>query len=85
MPTVSGLPWCDVTASYNAQYDVSVEVSVASNQPNQNVMAITSDGESEDYSTDASGYADFYVYAYADEGNLTITVRVGGASCFATA
>jgi len=51
---------------------------VYSNQPNQSVTATASNGESQSYYTDSSGYAD--VYLYADPGD-SITVTVGAASC----
>jgi hypothetical protein len=73
--------WCTASAVYNAQYN-DYDIYVHSNQPNQSVTASASNGESQSYYTNSSGYAD--VYLYADPGN-TVTVTVGPASCSTTA
>lgn len=72
---------CTATAAYNSQYQ-DYDVYVHSNQPNQSVTATASNGESQSYYTDSSGYAD--VYLYADAGD-SITVTVGAANCSTTA
>jgi hypothetical protein len=73
--------WCTANAEYNTQYS-DYDVYVHSNQPGETVTATASDGESQSYETDSSGYAD--VYLCADPGN-SITVQVGQASCSTTA
>jgi hypothetical protein len=72
---------CTATAVYNSQYQ-DYDVYVYSNQPNRFVTATASNGESQSYDTDSSGYAD--VYLYADPGD-SITVTVGAATCSTTA
>lgn len=78
---VTAAAHCTATAAYNEQYN-DYDVYVYSNQPNQDVTATASNGESMTYYTNASGYAD--VYLYADAGD-TINVTVGAASCSTTA
>jgi hypothetical protein len=73
--------WCTATAAYNSPHG-DYDVYVHSNQPNQSVTATASNGKSQKYYTDSSGYAD--VYLHADPGNA-ITVTVGAASCSTTA
>jgi hypothetical protein len=62
---------------YN-DYDVYVH----SDEADSSVTATASNGESQSYYTDDTGFAD--VYLYADPGD-TINVMVGGASCSTTA
>ena len=73
--------WCTASASYNAQYN-DYDIYVHSNQPYRTATATASNGKSFSYETDASGYAD--IYLFADAGN-TVTVTVGAASCSTTA
>jgi hypothetical protein len=82
-PTMLASPWCTAVASYNAQYD-AYAVSVSSNQLNQIGTATASDGQSQTYSTDASGHA--YVNVHGDDngGHIAIMLRVGAATCLAT-
>jgi hypothetical protein len=76
-------PWCTAIASYNAQYD-AYAVSVSSNQLNQIGTATASDGQSQTYSTDASGHAYVEVHGYGNSGHIAISLRVGAATCLAT-
>ncbi|HEY6275333.1 MAG TPA: hypothetical protein VIX86_03295 [Streptosporangiaceae bacterium] len=72
--------WCTVTAAYNAEYG-DYDIYVHSNQPDQTATATASNGASQSYHTDGSGYAD--IYLYADPGD-TVNVNVGAASCSTT-
>ena len=73
--------WCTATASvYNAAYDEN-NVYVHSNQPYTTATA-SADGYSHSYETNGSGYA--LVYLNGPPPGVTITVRVGGASCTAS-
>jgi hypothetical protein len=76
-----GGAWCSASASYNSEYQ-DYDVYVHSDQPDQTVTATASNGESQSYHTNGSGYAD--VYLYADPGN-SIVVTVGAARCTTTA
>jgi hypothetical protein len=57
---------------------------VHSNQPNQTVTVRAPDGRSASWHTDSSGYADVYFYDSRWAAGEQVTVRVGGASCYAT-
>jgi hypothetical protein len=72
---------CTASASYNATYQ-DYDIYVHSNQPDKSVTATASNGASQTYHTDSTGYAD--VYLYADSGD-TVRVTVGAASCSTTA
>ena len=72
-----GRAWCSASASYNAEYR-DYDVYVHSNQPDRTVTATASNGASQSYRTDSSGYADVYLYA---AGGDTVKVTVGAASC----
>jgi hypothetical protein len=80
-PPPSSTAWCTASADYNSTYQ-DYDVYVNSNQPNHSVTASASNGESQSYYTNSSGYAD--VYLYADPGD-SITVQVGAATCSTTA
>ncbi len=71
---------CRATASvYNARYDEN-NVYVHSNQPDQTATA-RADGYSHSYRTNGSGYA--LIYLNGPPPGVTITVKVGGATCTA--
>jgi len=76
-----GGAWCTASASYNSRYR-DYDVYVRSNQPDRTVTATASNGESQSYHTNSSGYAD--VYLYADPGD-SVVVTVGAARCTTTA
>jgi len=73
--------WCTASASYSATYH-DYDIYVHSNQPDQTVTATASNGASQTWHTDSTGYAD--VYLYADSGDA-VRVTVGAASCSTTA
>jgi len=58
------------------------DVYVHSNQPGRTVTAAAGNGACHGYRTDSSGYADVYLSAAAGD---MVKVRVGSASCSATA
>ena len=68
------------SASYNSSYH-DYDIYVHSNQPDQTVTATASNGASQTWHTDSTGYAD--VYLYADSGD-TVRVTVGAATCSTT-
>jgi len=68
---------CTATASYNSAYN-DYDIYVYSNEPNQPATATASNGATQTYYTDGTGYAD--IYLYADPGD-TVTVTVGAATC----
>lgn len=74
-------PECSASASYNSKYH-DYDIYVYSNQPNKPVAATASNGATQTYHTDSTGYAD--VYLYADSGD-TVRVTAGAASCSTTA
>jgi hypothetical protein len=80
--TMLAPPWCTAIASYNEQYD-AYSVSVSSNQFNQ-IGTATSNGQTQSYSTDASGHAYINIDGSANIGQIAIILRVGAATCFAT-
>jgi len=70
--------WCTATASvYDSAYDEN-NVYVHSDQPYETATA-SADGYSHSYETDGSGYA--LIYLNGPPPGVTITVRVGGATC----
>ena len=70
--------WCKASASvYNASYDEN-NVYVHSNQPHKKATA-RADGYSHSYQTNGSGYA--LIYLNGPPPGVTITVKVGGATC----
>jgi hypothetical protein len=71
---------CTITASYSSRYH-DYDVYVHSNQPNQTVLVTDAAGHTAHWRTDASGYADVYLRAPADEAGQTVTANVNGASC----
>lgn len=73
--------WCTASAEYNSEYN-DYDVYVHSDEPNQDATATASNGETQSYYTDGTGYAD--IYLYADPGD-NITVQVAGATCDTTA
>lgn len=71
---------CRATATvYNARYDEN-NVYVHSNQPDKTATA-RADGYSHSYRTNGSGYA--LIYLNGPPPGVTITVKVGGATCTA--
>jgi hypothetical protein len=72
--------WCTASASYDATYG-DYDIYVHSNQPDKTVTATASNGASQSWHTDSTGYAD--VYLYADPGD-TVRVAVGAATCSTT-
>ena len=74
-------PECTASASYNSKYH-DYDIYVYSNQPNKPVTVTASNGATQTYHTDSTGYAD--VYLYADSGDR-VQVTAGGASCSTTA
>ncbi len=72
-------PWCTASASWNSQYG-DYDVYVHSNQPDgTKATATASNGATDYWWTDSSGYADIYLYG-AGSGD-TVKVTVGAASC----
>lgn len=72
-------PWCTATASYVPSYS-DYDVYVHSNQPDgTKATATASNGASDYWWTDSTGYADIYLYG-AGSGD-TVKVTVGSASC----
>jgi hypothetical protein len=74
---------CTVTASYNHRYD-DYDVYVRSNQPEHTVTVTDTDGHSESWHTDGTGYADVYFHAGGLASGRRITARVGTATCSTT-
>ena len=72
--------WCTASAAWNSHYQ-DYDIYVHSNQPDQSVTATASNGASQSYQTDATGYAD--VYLYANSGD-SVWVSAGAASCSTT-
>lgn len=72
--------WCRASAAYNAQYN-DYDIYVYSNQPNRSVTATASNGATRTWHTDATGYADIYLYANPGD---TVKVTVGAALCSTT-
>jgi len=73
--------WCTASATvYNANYDEN-NVYVHSNQPDTTATA-SADGYSHSWQTDGSGYA--LVYLNGPPPGVSITVRVGRATCTAS-
>ncbi len=73
--------WCKASAAYNATYG-DYDIYVHSNQPDRTVTATASNGASQTWHTDATGYADVYLYAASGD---TVKVKAGAASCSTTA
>jgi len=73
--------WCTASASYSATYQ-DYDIYVHSNQPDKSVTATASNGASQTWHTDSTGYADVYLYAGSGD---TVRVTVGAASCSTTA
>lgn len=71
---------CTVSASYSSRYH-DYDVYVHSNQPDQTVVVTDAAGDSAHWHTDASGYADVYLRAPADEAGQAVIAHVGGGSC----
>ena len=72
--------WCTASASYSSEYG-DYDVYVHSNQPdNTKATATASNGASDYWWTDSSGYADIYLYG-AGSGE-TVKVTVGSATCY---
>jgi hypothetical protein len=69
--------WCTASASYNATYR-DYDIYVHSNQPDRTVTASASNGATQSYHTDSTGYADVYLYPSAGD---TVKVTVGAATC----
>jgi hypothetical protein len=81
--TPSSTASCQVTAApSNDGYSGDYEVYVHSNQPDQEATASDA-GDSWSHETDSTGYVDIRLF-HTTPGE-TITVIVGGASCFTTA
>ena len=66
---------------HNATYQ-DYDIYVHSNQPDKTVTATASNGATQTWHTDSTGYAD--VYLYADPGDA-VRVTVGAATCSTTA
>lgn len=76
----SSKPWCTVSASWSSEYG-DYDVYVHSNQPEgTKATATASNGASDYWWTDSSGYADIYLYG-AGSGE-TVRVTVGSATCY---
>jgi hypothetical protein len=74
-----GKAWCMASASWSAAYS-DYDVYVHSNQPRDTkATATASNGASDYYWTDSTGYADIYLYG-AGSGD-TVKVTMGSASC----
>ena len=74
-----GKAWCTASASWSAAYS-DYDVYVHSNQPRDTkATATASNGASDYYWTDSTGYADIYLYG-AGSGD-TVKVTMGSASC----
>ena len=74
---------CTLTASYSSSYH-DYNVYVHSNQPDQTVKVSDSEGHSDSWHTDGSGYADVYFKSGGYTPGRRITARVGQASCSTT-
>jgi len=70
-------PWCTASTSYNSKYH-DYDIFVNSNQPDQSVTATASNGATQTYHTDSTGYADVYLYAGSGD---SVQVKAGAASC----
>jgi len=66
---------CTPVGDFHSAYN-DYDIYVYSNEPNQ--PATASNGATQTYYTDGTGYAD--IYLYADPGD-TVTVTVGAATC----
>jgi hypothetical protein len=71
---------CTLSASYSSRYH-DYDVYVHSNQPDQTVVVTEAAGHSARWHTNASGYADVFLRAPADDAGQTVIGHVGGASC----
>jgi hypothetical protein len=71
---------CTLSASYSSRYH-DYDVYVHSNQPDQTVIVTDQAGHMARWHTDASGYADVFLRAPANEAGGTVTAHVGGSSC----
>jgi hypothetical protein len=82
-PPTSSAASCTANAQWNTRYD-DYDVYVHSNQPDQAVTVTAPDGKSASWHTDSSGYADVYFHDGRSAAGERATVRVGGATCYAT-
>jgi hypothetical protein len=71
---------CTVSAAYSSRYH-DYDVYVHSNQPDQTVVVTDAAGNTARWHTDASGYADVFLRAPADEAGQAVTAHIGGGSC----
>jgi hypothetical protein len=76
-------PACTISASYSSRYH-DYDVYVHSNQPDQTVVVTDAAGRTARWHTSASGYADVYLRAPADEAGQVVTARIDGGSCQGT-
>jgi hypothetical protein len=70
--------WCTASASWNASYG-DYDVYVHSNQADAKATATASNGASDYWWTNSSGYADIYLYGAGSGESLKVTV--GAAAC----
>ena len=71
---------CTISASYSSRYH-DYDIYVHSNQPDSTVVVTDAAGHRARWHTNASGYADVYLRAPADEAGQTVTAHVGDAKC----
>ena len=73
-----------MTSAQWSSYYNDYRVYVHSTSRDQSVTVTAPDGKSASWHTDSSGYADVYFYDSRWAAGEQVTVRVGGASCYAT-
>ncbi len=71
---------CTISASYSSRYH-DYNVYVHSNQPDHTVTVTDAAGHTAHWHTNASGYADVYLRAPADEAGQAVTAHVGNRVC----
>lgn len=82
-PAPAPTAWCRVNASYNSTYE-DYDVYVHSNQADKTVTVTDTHGDSKTWYTNASGYADVYLYVRGNPAGQRVTADVGGATCSTT-
>ena len=74
--------WCSASAAYSSYYH-DYDVYVHSNQPDQRVT-VSGAGQTANWRTDGSGYADVYFHAGPSAAGEPVTVDAGAATCSTT-
>ena len=71
--------WCTASAAWSSYYR-DYDVYVHSNQYDVKAVATASNGASDYWWTDSTGYADIYLYGAGTGDSVKVTVRA--ATCF---